>query len=332
MRNQVVRVRRDQGLTESTKTTVRYICRSADDLVAAVTTRLFNILYGNGESVLDRDWDNLLLYDACRYDEFLKIAPVPNSDVRKRVTVGSQTPEFLRRTFDGKTCHDTEYVTANPQPLKYAVERDDTPFHAIISLLKYWDEETQPIHPEDVFEAVVSAAEDYPDKRLIVHFLQPHAPFLGETAGQIREQTGKTIGGLDPGREYTNVESQSIETTSYPGMLRSHPEVTISDIRDAYRETLAITTNYVFDLAEKLDGKSVITSDHGELLGERLHPLGIRRWEHPEGIRSSELCFVPWVEYPWDARKSIISEPPAQQSNINEQRVNNRLQSLGYIE
>lgn len=326
-----VEVYRKYGLAPLAKTSSSYLHRWVDKPVMALANRRFSAKYGDGESVLERDWDNLLLYDACRYDEFMEVSPFSTAAVDRRVTVGSRTPEFLPRTFDGRTCHDIVYITANPQPLKYAFERNDNPFHAMVSLLDYWDGETQTVHPEEVYKATLEVESDYPDKRLIIHFLQPHAPFIGKTANELRERTGKTIGGLNPGREYTDIEPQSIDTTSYRRIFLSDDKVSIEEIRAAYRETLAIATNYVIGLAGKLDGKTAITSDHGELLGDRLHPFGARRWEHPEGIRSSELCFVPWVECPWDERKDVKAESPTQHDEIDQERVTDRLRSLGYM-
>lgn len=221
-------------------------------------------------------------------------------------------------------------MTANPQVIKYVSERQDSPFHATVSLLDQWNSKIQTIHPSDVYEAALRIDSKYPNKRLIVHFLQPHAPFIGPTANQIRRRTGKTIGGLDPGRSYTKMPSQSIETTSYRGMLRSE-NITIDDVRAAYRETLAITTNYILNLVGNLDGKTAISSDHGELLGDRLHPGGVQRWEHPRGVRAPELCLVPWIECPYDERKEIRSEPAENSIEIDQEVVDERLRSLGYV-
>lgn len=330
MLSRATEIYREEGGATLARKSIRFLHRNVDDLSTPVTNRYFDAQYSAGESVLEKDWDNLLLFDACRYDVFQQLCPFPESMVDRRVTVGSCTPEYLHRTFDGTTCHDIVYVTANPQPLKYIFERDEMPFHAMVSVLNQWDSETQTVEPPDVCEAARRAESRYPDKRLIVHFLQPHAPFIGPKAKWMRERLGKTIGGLNPGREYTGVDAKQIETTSYQGMLQSSDDVTIEDIRTAYRETLAICMKYIVNLTGALEGKTAISSDHGELLGESTHRLGCRHWEHPRGVRARELCVVPWVECPTDERKSVRADPP-KEVVADHENVENRLHALGYV-
>lgn len=47
--------------------------------------------------------------------------------------------------------------------------------------------------------------------------------------------------------------------------------------------------------ATRTDGTTVVTSDHGNHLGEFATPFPIRLYGHPEGIRTPELIRVPWL-------------------------------------
>jgi len=332
MSDKTTQMVRKEKISRLLKESTEVARRKIEDLATVpISNRQFNRTYGTGESILSRDWDILLLLDACRYDKFCEICPIDPSHVEHRVTLGSRTPSFLRRTFDERTCHDIVYITANPQPLRYDFERNDKPFNRMVSVLDEWDAEIQTIHPRDVRNAALDAAESYPEKRLIIHFLQPHAPFLGPTAAKIRERTGTTVCGLDPGREYTAVQSQNVEATGYRGILREHQSIDIEDIITAYLETLAIVTVHAINMAGRFTGKVALTADHGELLGDRLHLFGSQRWEHPGGIRTPELCTVPWVEFPFDKRRDICSEPPEQETSTEQEMVNTRLQALGYV-
>lgn len=293
--------------------------------------RYWNLRYGTGTSILEKDWDNLLLLDACRYDEFCHVAPFGRDNINQRITLGSKTPEFLQRTFKGRRLHDLVYVTANPQVLKFqSEENSDTPvFHDTISLLDRWDTETQTIRPETVRDGALEAARNHPNKRLIIHFLQPHAPFLGPKAEEIQRRTGRTIGGLNPGREYTGIEPKKVETASYQEMIDKG--ITREEILASYRETLWLVIAECQPLINTLPGKTVITSDHGELLGDRIYPFGGQRWEHPADIRSTELCVVPWVEFDTNDRKLVTSEPPKERESVDQSTVDDRLRSLGYL-
>lgn len=316
---------RDEGTITFSQKMISFVYQRTPQ---TIYNQYWNARYGSGVSILENSWDNLLLLDAARYDEFVRVAPFDENSIDRRITLGSKTPEFLERTFNNMKLHDTVYITANPQPLKYQFESGTDIFHDMISLLDEWDPETQTIKPEIVREAALEASESYPTKRLLIHFLQPHAPFLGPTAAAIRHRTGKTIGGLNPGREYTDAESKDIQTASYRDILNEG--VDRKEIRTAYRETLALVIQECEQLVNDLSGKTVITSDHGELLGERVLPFGSQRWEHPRGVRTAELCVVPWIEFDNGSRKQVKAEPPKGHEPTNEEIVENRLRSLGY--
>jgi len=113
--------------------------------------------------------------------------------LEKRQSMQSGTPGFLSENFfDNKQFHDIVYVTGNPY---VNTNLPDETFHAVESVWKDgWDNDLQTIHPATMANRAMKVAEDYPNKRIIIHFLQPHTPFVGDvTLGQrntfaIREQ------------------------------------------------------------------------------------------------------------------------------------------------
>lgn len=281
------------------------------------------------ENVLDQEWDNLLILDACRYDVFRDVAPstIGRAPIHGRYTLGSSTREFLEETFGGREHHDIVYVTANPQPIRFADECDHTPFHALVSVLDAWDKTIQTVPPGAVVDAARAAADRYPQKRLIVHFLQPHAPFIGPTADYIRHRLGRTIGGVDPGRDYTEWGPQNIDATSYEDAIKSG--IPRSEIRRAYRESVAKALGAGEYLSKHLHGRTVLTADHGEQLGERRWGVGARQWEHPSGAVGSALRKVPWVVLNHGPRRPFQADPPT--ADVNESMdVKRQLRALGY--
>lgn len=323
-----IQVQRSENTLELLRRGLNFSFDEFDRCMMRSQNFYWNKKFGAGSSILDQKWDNLIILDACRYDTFKNTIQIDNGEIHKRITLGSKTPEFLEKTFKDEVLHDTVYVTANPQVLKFIHDKESI-FHSVESLLNEWDSETQTVLPEDVTDRALTIANKYPSKRLIVHYLQPHAPFIGKTASRIRSQTGKTIGGLNPDRKYTDEDTKNINTVSYRDILREE-DVSKEMVRDAYQESLEIVSNNALELAEDLQGKSVITSDHGELLGERYFPSYRQQWEHPRGIRTDELCIVPWAELEYDERKNICSEPPKRRDSINQGIVDQRLESLGY--
>jgi hypothetical protein len=82
----------------------------------------------SGVPVMERDWDNLVILDACRYDMFEDTNTLDGT-LESVVSFGSRTSEFLCRNFDDGEFLDTVYVTANPMHERIGL---GTPFHEII--------------------------------------------------------------------------------------------------------------------------------------------------------------------------------------------------------
>lgn len=274
----------------------------------------------NGIDVMAQDWDNLFILDACRYDLFEAHHEFPGTLSKVR-SAGSHSREFITENFVGATHHDTVYVSGNP----FASVINENVFHAIINLFDdRWDDKVLTVRPESVVEATIRARQEYPEKRIISHFMQPHFPFLGERGQQI------TAGGVTG----HIVGNNKIDTTS-PSIWHlldtGQASVSIDTVRDAYTENFHLVQEYTKELLDRLDGKSIITSDHGNLLGERLWPIPIQKFGHPEGIPKSELVNVPWHEPPFDERREITSEPPEETTAVADEVVEQRLEELGYV-
>lgn len=130
------------------------------------------IVGNKGIYVMEEDWDNLIVLDACRYDLFKEVA---NTGTDYRISRGSFTPEFLIENFDGRKYYDTVIVTANPYVDKLVKES----FYKVISVWKDgWDGKYNTVLPQTMLKYGLKAEKMYPDKRLIVWFLQPHEPFI----------------------------------------------------------------------------------------------------------------------------------------------------------
>lgn len=70
--------------------------------------------YQKGVNVLDEDWDNLIILDACRYDIFEELNHI-NGNLTQKKSRGCRTPEWIRGNFSCKELLDTVYISANPQ-------------------------------------------------------------------------------------------------------------------------------------------------------------------------------------------------------------------------
>lgn len=257
----------------------------------------------DGVDIFAEDWGNLLILDACRYDEFERRSTLPGR-LEKRVWRGSTSSEFIRGNFTGKILHDVVYVSANGW---YAKLEDD--IGAEVHAFEFVERDAVgglTSRPETVAAAARSAAEEYPDKRLIVHFMQPHQPYLGPTANQ-----------FEFGGDLTDTIRRS---------GASH-----EDIIEAYQENIDLVLSEVEPLLNDLAGKTVVTADHGELLGEREYPIPIRTYGHPEGVYDENLVNVPWHVHENGEWKEIIAErPPEEVDEFDFEQVEQNLKDLGY--
>ena len=269
----------------------------------------------DGVDVIARDWDNLLILDGCRYDLFANGAEI-EGNLRKVRSKASHSGEFMEANFEGRQLHDTVYVTANP----HAYDIDKDVFHAVENLLDdKWDERTQTVSPGAVVQTAVDVHERYPEKRLIVHFMQPHFPFLGDTGREFSHR------GIDMHREETG-------NALNPWLaLVSDPELSLETVLKAYEENLEIVVPHVEELVRRLSGKSVVTSDHGNLIGERGFPIPVKQYGHPRGVRNPGVLDVPWLEIPARDRRRTVAEPPICETKEHDQAaIEERLRALGY--
>lgn len=110
-------------------------------------------------------------------------------------------------------------------------------------------------------------------------------------------------------------------------------ETTLEAVTDAYKTNLELVLPYVKQLVAKLDGLTVVTSDHGNLLGERLSPIPVRGYGHPWYIRHDALVKVPWLTVESETRRTIKPGEPIGRFGESESNnvVKDRLRSLGYM-
>jgi len=265
--------------------------------------------YPDGVDIFAEDWDNLVILDACRYDFFEEQAQLEGKTI-KRLSRGTTSREFIRGNFTDNKSWDTVYTSANPWYLRLR-EQLGSEVHAYRNL--HTDEIRDAVgglttRPETVTEHALQADEEYPNKRLIIHYLQPHQPYLSEF-----------------GRERFEAHRDTM-------LAVKHSDVDRTDVARAYRENLDLVLGEMEHLIDSLTGRTVITSDHGELLGEHEKPIPVRRFGHPGGVYVKELLEIPWHVVDSGQRKKIVAERPAEggDSCTDYKAVRRQLEDLGY--
>lgn len=275
----------------------------------------------DGVDVMNEDWDNLLLLDACRYDVFARVHDLPGT-LDSAISRSSTTDEFMRANIDGNDLRDTVYVTASPS--FYATEDVDAEFHHVDHVWSdEWDPELRTVHPASVTERAIEAHERFPDKRLLVHYLQPHYPFIGETGRSEFRYDGMEKP-LDP-------DGSTEKFWDTVGTRIN--DVPTETVWEAYVENLEVTLPHVEELITTVEGKSVVTADHGEMIGERAFPVPNKLHGHPGGLYTRQLVEVPWLEYTNGSRRRVVAgKSSRERDDIEESVVQDRLADLGYAE
>ncbi|WP_232701797.1 sulfatase-like hydrolase/transferase [Halobacterium wangiae] len=257
----------------------------------------------SGTDIFAEDWDNLVILDACRFDEFAEVSTMPGN-LESRISRGSTSPEFIRGNFGGKQLHDVVYVSGNGWFFKLLDELD-VELHAAISVdHEGWD-------AKPITEKAIEAIAEFPNKRLIVHYMHPHAPYVGPTAEKLFE-------GYSQPEVFEKIQHR---TVSFPD----------DRLRAAYRENLNYILDHVEEILEAMEGKSVITADHGELLGERCFPLPVKDYDHPPKLHVEELVKVPWLVHQSENRKRIVAESPVGHDQVGDADLEEQLEKLGYL-
>jgi hypothetical protein len=273
-----------------------------------------------GQNIYEEDWDMLIILDACRVDALREVAPEYSfiNTVDKRMSVGSHSREWIAKTFTEKYKKEigqTTYVTSNLNVKKVLEERkkpesrrekeipfsfssydflhiDD--FDHLDPVWEYTKHEWGGGFPPDIVtDRAVKLARERPRKKLIVHYMQPHNPYIG---------------------------------TDEPIMeLNQEGKVNRETLWEAYLDTLRCALDEVKKLINNVDAnKTIITADHGEALWER----GV--YGHDLTNPMPEVKQVPWVET--TARDTGSYNPSERlRGELTDEEIKERLADLGYV-
>jgi hypothetical protein len=313
----------DHGLKEAVVSIYAFLTRGIWDefidscLLVAGPPSVFHALYvkiyqpilerriGSGIKIMEKDWDNLILLDSYRADYFNKYSSL-DGELSTVVSKGNWSREFIVKNFRKENYQDTVVISNNPLYLLPS-EIEETTFHALIDPTSGKDPDFS--SPEIITEAAQNAIDEYPNKRLIIHYMSPHAPHTGAISDRFRK---------------------AFENEDFPGMFKLYECDLIRQetLKESYVETIMEIEVEVQKIANNLNGKTVVSSDHGENLGEIQH--GMMQLRH--GNPTPECRYVPWLEMDYNQRREITEDPPtgSRRTNMDDEEIDRRLSALGY--
>ena len=222
----------------------------------------------------------LIILDACRYDAFK--AEMNSAWMQGRLEAvhspASCTEDWLLSQFT-ESYPDITVISAHPALNSKAIPvwgfRATDHFVDIMDVWVDWDDELGTVHPEKMYKAYKKRLER---KKVIMWFLQPHGPWIGETKlalPQSLQLESRPVAGSD---------------LKIVQMVREG-QIDVNMLRGAYRDNLRLVLEHVKDCVTSSKAeKIVVTADHGEMLGEDWNFL------HPCEINNEILRTVPWLE------------------------------------
>lgn len=248
------------------------------------------------------------MLDACRYDYFKEIFPdYLDGELFKRKSVASHTSNWLLRNFGNENCNDVVYISAHPDINSMGIEaiegfKANEHFYKIIDVWETdWNSDIGTVPPEKVAKNTKMMKIKHPDKRLISHFLQPHYPYIGSGFDLNLEDIKKNNSEIS-GAAFRSFVKYLVKLLGWKQAVK-FGDITglrVSGVREvarkygkdklkgAYRKNLKIVLEEISNLIDSLPGKTIITSDHGELLGED----GL--YGHVQWSKNHILREVPW--------------------------------------
>lgn len=282
---------------------------------------------------LQDDGDYLLIVlDACRFDAFWDVFDNDLvGDVEPVASAGRDTFEYLQVIWP--ETYDLPYVSAAVPVNDERIDFDDTGVHHLYNgyqppehLLRIddvwkeaWDRSLGACPPEPV----LAQALEYRDAdSLVVHYQQPHTPYIGEerelghagTEAAIPGQVAPVDKPIWDRIERGEISDDRLHELYWSNVERVRPSVlrTVDELLDEFESV-------------------VVTADHGEALGEH----GV--YAHPRQPQHPKVREVPWVEVSGltrrgrrAARDVDVPDAPGDASRGVDDDLDERLQMLGY--
>lgn len=284
--------------------------RVSYDIHAELVRLLFEYFEADfGVPVYEREWEVLVILDACRADLMDEVADdYPFLEkYRTHDSLGSNSGQWMERNFTDEYAEEmrqTAVVTGNPHSGAYL---DEEEFAMLDEVWRYaWQDEDELFRPYFITDRAISIKRNYQPERMIVHYMQPHHPFIPHFDG--------------------------FETDLHEKWLNQWRDIRVGHVSREekwrqYRDNLRYVLDYVELLLDSIDADPVvISSDHGEAVGE----WGI--YGH-YGIPLRVLRQVPWIETVAQDTGEYDPEflPETTDPSGSRRDVEDQLEKLGYL-
>lgn len=224
--------------------------------------------------IWDFEWDVCCVLDGCRVDTLSKF----REGVDSYWSVGSASGEWTENTFDSVDTSDVALITGNPfsdmlTPDYFAY------FHQEPVRVCDGVETISPERLTDIACKVWRDREELGVEKIVVHYMQPHAPFRSRPSWF--SDSGSKFG-------------------SYAWWMVRDGEVSRREFMDAYEDNLQwVLSEGVERLSERIEADVMVTADHGNACGE----WGV--YAHPAGVAVPAVRKVPKLMFEGSGDRSV---------------------------
>ena len=202
----------------------------------------------------------IILLDACRYDYFKKeISSYTKDFILMPIrSWGFSTPEFYKNITG---VSDFVLLTANPV---VTLSGNDGKWKRVIH--------AKSLDPNNNLKACLDLLRY--ENKIVLHLIPPHLPWQGKEGREVFARLVKQLN--YPIKQELNKYHDDALPLGIPEKL-AYKAVGVEKARRYYRENLRFALDAIFSFYEKLPKPFIITSDHGEALGEN------GEWGHIDG-------------------------------------------------
>lgn len=233
----------------------------------------------------ETDWNTLIILDACRYDFFNEIySDYLKGDLQKVESPAGATHEWLKVMFKEQYPYTiySGHPGVNSKDFEVFGYQANLHFAEIKDL---WDDGWDNImggSPANIINEEVEKdikVGNWKGKN-ILWYMQPHFPWFGETRIPPVEFKDRGV------REWDRQAYKDLKCGRYDKEF----------VQQAYKDNIRYVMEYVVQISEQLEGTTVVTADHGELLMDNNVPVDFQFGHyHRLHAMRPELREVPWL-------------------------------------
>jgi len=249
---------------------------------------------------LDRDWEILLFMDACRYDYFEKCNTFDGN--LEPYDIGCNgTLKYFDFLFRDQDCSDVIFIN---HLFWFHKWYDKSKFFKVHDACNtHWNQDFGTVLPEDMSKLALEYALKYPNKRVIAHYAQPHIPYLDRPKNLVKKKTEQQCVYSTPMKGsiakllnkckniFPAMPFWMIERIfgGNAGVGEIYFSEGFAGLKKSYEYNIRRVLKSIEEIIDKTDRLTVITSDHGKLIGEYF--MFSHGWWKPKAVTT-----VPWFE------------------------------------